>query len=401
LLLIGAANIEQFIEHASLDVILFLVSMMIIVGMMKEAGFFEWLITLLLRVKKLTGAKMFIIIMLTSAFFSGLMDEVTSIIIMTTVLLNICDFLEIDPVPLIVSSVIATNIGSASTVIGNPVGVLIAARSKLSFEDFIVHALPLSVFVLVFAVLFLFYWYRNYIKELNEKLIPYQEDKGFLYLISVPPDMRTRISMFIFCMTIFCIALHKRIEMLFGLEENTMLIMIPIIFAGIVMMYRHDKARHYIEHEVEWPSILFFMFLFAQAGVIQASGVAGFLSEKLLRIAGSSPDTLSGIVLFSSGILSSGLDNVVTVAAYVPIVKSLDLLHVNLKPLWWALLFGACYGGNITMIGSTANIVALGLLEKEGNIKMTFLYWIKIGAGIGIVSMIIAYLAIRFIPIYS
>ena len=97
---IGAVNMDQFIKFASLDVILFLISMMIIVGMMKDAGFFEWLITLLLRVKNLTGTKAFIIIMLTSAVFSGLMDEVTSIIVMTAVILNISDFLEIDPLQL-------------------------------------------------------------------------------------------------------------------------------------------------------------------------------------------------------------------------------------------------------------------------------------------------------------
>ena len=185
---IGAVNMDQFIKFASLDVILFLISMMIIVGMMKDAGFFEWLITLLLRVKNLTGTKAFIIIMLTSAVFSGLMDEVTSIIVMTAVILNISDFLEIDPLPLVISSVIATNIGSAATVLGNPVGVLIAARSKFSFEDFITHALPLSAVMLFLAIVILSFRYKDYIKKLTEKLEPYQDDKSFLYLISIPPD---------------------------------------------------------------------------------------------------------------------------------------------------------------------------------------------------------------------
>jgi len=238
--------------------------MMIIVGMMKEAGFFEWILTLVLRVRNLTGAKMFAVVMGTSAIFSCLMDEVTSIIVMIMVILNMCDFLEIDPVPLVTSSVIATNIGSAATVLGNPVGILIAARGQLSFEDFIVHAMPVSIVVLIFVIFIIRFWYRGYINDLTKKLEEYQHDKSFLYLISIPPDMRTRISIFIFGMTIFLIALHKRLELLLDLKENTLLIMIPVISAGIVMLYRHDKARHYIEHEVEWPSVLFFMFLFAQ-----------------------------------------------------------------------------------------------------------------------------------------
>jgi len=398
LLCVGAVTMEKFIQYASLDVILFLIAMMIIVGMMKDAGFFEWLITIVLRVKNLTGKKMFAILMVASAVFSALMGEVTSIIVMTMVILNICDFLEVDPLPLILSAVLATNIGSASTVLGNPVGVLIAARGKLSFEDFLAHALPLSALVLAGTIWFLFIWYRKYIKVLNDRIQPYGEDKGFLYLISIPPDIRTKISIRIFFVTIILISLHKRLEMFLNLEHNTLLIMIPVVAAGIVMLYRHDRARHYIEREVEWPSLLFFMFLFAQAGVIQSSGIADLLASKIFGSIGNNPRALSGVVLFSSGFLSSCLDNVVTVASYVPIVKSLEVFHFNLKPLWWALLFGACYGGNITMVGSTANIVALGLLEKERNIKVTFGMWLKVGLTVGIMSMIIVYIFFLFVP---
>jgi Na+/H+ antiporter NhaD/arsenite permease-like protein len=399
--LLNAVDMQSFIEYASLDVILFLISMMIIVGMMKEAGFFTWLITLVLRYKNLTGKKMFVILMIASALFSGLMDEVTSIIIMTMVILNISEFLEVDPKPLIICSVMATNIGSASTVLGNPVGVLIAARSGLSFEDFITHAFPLSMGVLALSIVILYFVYRKYLHRLTKAVEPYQEDKGFLYLISVPPDHRTKVSIGIFAVTICLMALHKRIELFLGIEKNVLLIMIPVISAGIVMIYRHDKARHYIEREVEWPSLLFFLFLFAQAGVIRSSGIADYLANRMLNVIGDSPRVLSGVVLFASGIISSGLDNVVTVATSVPIVQSLGESDFNLQPLWWSLLFGACYGGNISMIGSTANIVALGLLEKERGIKVRFSEWLRVGFTIGILCMTIAYLAILLTPHYQ
>ena len=399
-LIIKAVVLEEFILFASLDVILFLIAMMIIVGMMKEAGFFFWLITVLLRINNLDGRKLFLILMLASALFSAMMGEVASIIVMVTVILNICTFLEISPLPLVVSSVMATNIGSAATVLGNPVGVLIAARSSLSFEDFLTHAFPVSVLVLLVSVWILAYVYRRYIGTITELLKEYQEDKGFLYLISIPPDRKTKISMGIFAVTIFLIGLHKRLELMLGLQENTLLIMLPIISAGVVMFYRHDKARYYVEHEVEWNSLLFFMFLFAQAGVIRATGIADFFAQKIVATVGNHPRILSGIVLFTSGILSSGLDNVVAVASYIPVVKSLDMLHINLKPLWWSLLFGACYGGNITMLGSTANIVALGLLEKEENIKVNFYHWLKLGLLIGMVSMFIAFMVILLMSGY-
>jgi len=400
LLLIHAVDLENFIKFASLDVILFLIGMMIIVAMMKEAGFFLWVITKILRIKNLNGKKLFVIIMVISFILSGTMDEVSSIILMMTVILELCEFLEVPPIPLVISSIMATNIGSASTVLGNPIGVLIAARSSFSFEDFLIRALPVSAIVLGFTILILSVWYRSYIRDISSKLKLHGENKGFIHLISVPPDYRTRVSMVIFGITILFIALHRRMEVLFSVKDNTLLIMTPIIAAGIVMLYRHDKVRHYIEHEIEWNSLLFFVFLFAQAGVIQVSGVADFLVKKIVNVIGNHPRILSGAMLFSSGVLSSILDNVVVVASYVPIVKSLEMLHLNLKPLWWSILFGACYGGNITMIGSTANIIALGLLEKKRNIKINFLNWLRIGLVVGLLSMVISYLAVIIIPIF-
>ncbi len=401
LLLMNAVNLEDFIRFASLDVILFLIAMMIILGMMKDAGFFLWLVTLVLRVKKLTGLKLYVIIMIASAVLSGIMDEVTSIIIMVTVILDICDFLEVNPVPLLISSILATNIGSASTVLGNPVGVLIAARGKLSFEDFLTHAVPVSAVALVVSIVLICFFFRKSIREAHGKLSEYQDNKSFLYLISIPPDRKTKISIGIFLITIILVALHKRLELFLGLMDNTLLIMIPIIFAGIVMIYRHDKARHYIEREVEWPSILFFMFLFAQAGVIQASGIACLLAEKMIETLGRQPEVLSGVVLVTGAFLSSCVDNVVAVASYVPIIQSLEASDPNMKSLWWALLFGACYGGNITLIGSTANIVAISMLDKERGIKVDFMQWFRIGIMVGLATLLVSMIAIIFVPFFK
>ncbi len=395
LFLIHAMNMEFFIQYASLDVILFLIGMMIIVAMLKESGFFLWIITTLLRVKFLDGQRLFVMIMLFSFVFAGLMDEVSSILIMCNVIFVISEFLVISPVPLLISSIIATNIGSASTVLGNPIGILIAARAGLNFEDFITHALPMSFIVLIITTFILMVYYRSYIIEMSEKLYPHEHDSGFIKLISIPPDKKTVGSIVIFLLVIIFISLHSRIEQLLQLEENTVLLVMPIIFAGIVLIYRKEKAMYYIEHEVEWNSLLFFMFLFAQAGVIRAQGIGNFIAQKLVSIVGERESFLNGIILFSGGIISSILDNVVVVSSYIPVVKGLPST-VNTKPLWWSLLFGACYGGNITMIGSTANIVALGLLGKRLGKKIMFLEWLKIGLVVGIISMFVAYLGVNF-----
>lgn len=399
LLLTRAVDLENLLKFASLDVILFLIGMMILVGMLNEAGLIFWIITRLLSIKGITGNRLFLLLMAISAVSSGLMGEVASIIIMAKIIIAISDFFDMDPVPLLIPAVLATNIGSSSTVLGNPIGVLIAARGGLSFEDFLMQALPITLLVLIMTVVVLFFWFRKYIRELDGKLISLGENKIFMSLISIRADRKVKISAFIFILTLIAIALHHRFELLFGLEENTLLLMLPIVSAGVVLLYRRDKVRYYIEKEVEWPSILFFLFLFAQAGVIKYSGISDFFADKLIANVGMKPGLLSGLMLYSSGFLSSILDNTVVVASYVPTVESLGSLNVSLRPLWWAILFGACYGGNMTVIGSTANIVAIDILEKQLNKRINFFDWLKIGLVVGIFSMTIAFASMLFFNI--
>lgn len=392
MLLIHAVKLEDFVKYASLDVIWFLIGMMIILAMLKEAGVFYYLTTRILRIKNLNGEKLFFALTITSWFLSGLMDEVTSIILIGTIIFSICEFLEISPIPFLISCIITTNIGSASTVLGNPIGVLIAVRGKLSFEDFIFHSLPVTILCLVITLIILRIFYRKYMDELSLKLKPHTENFSFLYLISTPMDKKTRLSTAIFILTVLLIALHRRFEEFLSLEENTILVIIPIIIAGLVLIINYKKATKYIEHEIEWNSLLFFLFLFAQAGVLQSSGIAKKIAEIIINLSKNNNNLLSFGLLFSSGFLSSVLDNVVVVASYIPVVFNLRILVSNSSSFWWAILFGGCFGGNITLIGSTANIIALGMLEKKYKTKIHFFEWFKIGILVGLATMIVSYI---------
>jgi Na+/H+ antiporter NhaD/arsenite permease-like protein len=124
------------------------------------------------------------------------------------------------------------------------------------------------------------------------------------------------------------------------------------------------------------------------------------LAQKIIGVTGSNPHLLSGAILWMSSIGSSILDNVVLVAAFIPIIQGFQALHVNLEPLWWALLFGGCFGGNITVVGSTANIVALGILEKEKKIHVSFLKWFWIGLSAGLITTCLAWAMLTFLPFY-
>ena len=142
------------------------------------------------------------------------------------------------------------------------------------------------------------------------------------------------------------------------------------------------------------------MLLFAQAGTIQFTGAADAIAQKMAHFATNSVPVLTGAILWVAAIGSSALDNVVLIASVIPVVQGFKEIGIGIQPLWWALLFGGCLGGNITLVGSTANIVALGLLEKEQNIHITFLSWFRVGIIVGVVTTIIAWIALLVFPFY-
>lgn len=400
LLLTRAIDLENLIRFSSLEVILFLVGMMVLIGLLKESGLFAWIVSLILRMRKLTAVKFMIYTSVISALLACAVDEVTSIIFMVAAILEICDYFEVNPIPFIITSVLATNIGSSGTVLGNPIGILIAMKSGLTFEDFIFKAFPIMCICLVITVIIALFWFRRPLKELERNIKKLGANDILIRLISIPLEKNLKISLLIFGLTLFFIALHHRLEVLWKLQPNTILLVIPLVSSGLVMAWRWKKAREYIERHVEWWTLLFFLFLFAQAGTLKYTGATDVLAQKISSFAGSNPFALTGIILWTSTIGSSILDNVVLVAALIPVVQSFQALNVGGQSLWWALLFGGCFGGNITLVGSTANIVALGLLEKEKNIRMTFFRWFWIGLTVGIVTTALAWLALLVLPIY-
>ncbi len=400
LLATNTIDLDHLIKFASLEVILFLVGMMVLVGLLKDAGFFAWLVTLILRIKNLTANKFLILISIISALLACAVDEVTAIVFIVAAVFEICDYFEVDPTPFLIISVLATNIGSSGTVLGNPIGILIATKSGLTFEDFIIKAFPIMLLCLAATILIVKFWYRSQLAHLDAKIKELGANDILTKLISVPPEKNLKIGLAIFVATLVSLSLHHRLEVLLGMPANTFLLVMPLVSSGCVMAWKHTKARDFIEKDVEWWTLLFFMLLFAQAGALKYTGATDVLAKNVVAFTSNNTSLLTGVVLWISAIGSSVLDNVVLVAALIPVVQSFKSLSISIEPLWWALLFGGCLGGNITLVGSTANIVALGILEKEKNIHMTFFRWFWIGLTVGVVTTIIVWIALLTLPMY-
>jgi Na+/H+ antiporter NhaD/arsenite permease-like protein len=391
LILTKTLELECFRQHCSLEVILFLIGMMVVVGGLRDLGFFTWIIQAILKMKKMTGLRFVLVSAGASALTASAVDEVTSILFMAALIFQVCDVLKVRPVPFLIIAVMATNVGSAGTMLGNPVGILIGSRAGLTFEDFMIWAFPVMLLSLVATIVLLILWFRPEIRELDERLR--QRRKHALPLgptVVVP----VRAGLLLIGGTIGLVALHHRIELLLGLDTNTVLYMAPLIAAGIVMIWRRERARYYIEHDVEWWTLMFFLMLFGVAGTLQYTEVTNEIASSMKNVVGGDSDIMVPIVMITSALGSAFVDNVIFVAAFIPVVHELIGETTTAHPLWWALLFGACFGGNITMIGSTANIVALGMMEKRYRTRIDFLEWFRVGLAAGITACLVAWLAL-------
>lgn len=392
LILTKTIDIEHLILFSSLEVILFLVSMMVIHGLLREVNFLNWILCHLVCLKGMSAKKLFVIICLSSALLACLVDEVSSIIFMTALVFILAELFEVKALPFLIATIMSTNIGSTGTVLGNPIGILIATKAGLTFEDFIFRAFPLMAVVLLVVIAILLFWYRNEIQKMDAKIRQIGGNKQiFKKLICVPMTSEIRKEAIIFFITLILIGLHSRLEHMFSLPKNALLLSMPLISAGFIMLWRRERARDYIEHHVDWWTLIFFMLLFASVGALKYTGVTDILSNRISMLANGSQFFMITFVLWSAAIGSSVLDNVVLVAAFIPVIQELKTIGIETTVLWWALLFGVCLGGNITMVGSTANIVALGMLEKKDKLHINFFQWIKVGLVIGLLSTAIVW----------
>ncbi len=391
LILTKTISIESMIQFSSLEVILFLVGMMIIVALLKDAGFFAWVVELILRMRNLTSRKFIVAISFISAVLSATTGEVVSIIFMVAAILEICDYFEVDPLPFIIISVFTTNIGSAATVLGNPIGILIATKSTLTAEDFMTKALPISFLCLLATIKLVMFWFRKSLAVFDENIKKFGANEILIRLISIPIGKQLKNSLWVLGLTIFLISISHRLEVFFHLENNAVLLTVPLIIAAFVMIWKWEKARMFVERDVEWWSLLFFMFLFAQAGTLKYTGATDVFATNLIKMSGGNHGMLLSMILWISSIGSSLMDNVVIVVAFIPIINSFHSLGTGLESFWWALLFGGCLGGNMTLIGSTANIVAIGILEKEKHVKISFIAWLKVGLVVGMITTAIVW----------
>lgn len=378
MVLLGLVAEEKVVGYIDFGTIGLLLGMMIIVNIMKRTGIFEYVA---LRAAKAVHAnpwRIMLLFAIITAVASAFLDNVTTILLLAPVTFVITQTLEIDPYPYILAEVFMANIGGTATLIGDPPNIMIGSENGLSFLDFLFNLGPVVVIISV-VLLFIAWGYfgrRLHVSEASKaKIMAMNHDN----VITDHKLLRKSLLALIF--TVGGFITHS----FFGLESATI-----ALSGAAILMFISGMDMEEIFMDIEWTTIFFFVALFVLVGGLEEAGIIRWIADWMIRVTAGNEVMLMLIILWGSAILSSFLDNIPFVATMIPLIQSMtEAGHMNAMPLWWALSLGACLGGNGTMIGASANVIACGMLEKRGH-KVRFLEYMKYAFPMMLVSIVIS-----------
>lgn len=389
LLLLGVLPQETALHHIDFNTLGLLTGMMIIVGITRHSGVFQYLAIVAARWAK--GEPMAIMVALAAitAVLSALLDNVTTVLLIVPVTFSITRELKINPIPFLISQILASNIGGTATLIGDPPNIMIGSQVKeLTFNAFVWNLSPVVIIIFIVTIYLLKWIYRNEMKvapELQTKLMAFDPNK------EIKDSALLKKSLLVLSLTIAGFATHQ----IFHLESAT------IAMAGATLLMLISKVdMEEVFHEVEWPTLFFFIGLFVLVGGLVEVGIIKTMAEKSLEITRGNLTFASLLILWVSAIASAFVDNIPFVATMIPLIKTMGQLGNmgNIEPLWWALSLGACLGGNGTIIGASANVIVAGMADRQGH-PLTFVGFMRVAFPLMLVSIVIssAYIYLRYL----
>jgi Na+/H+ antiporter NhaD/arsenite permease-like protein len=364
LVMTGAISEHKAIEAVHWETLGLLVGMMILVGILKDSGIFGYLAIKSAQAAKGRPGLVLVYLAFVTAVLSAFLDNVTTVLLMFPVTMVIARILEEDPIPYLIVEVIASNIGGTSTLVGDPPNIIIGTVvEELTFMDFIVNLAP-PIFVILLITLGIVWLVHG------RRLHTTEEDKKEIMALDAASEIKDRTLLVRSgtVMTLTVIAFF--LQQVTGFNPA----IVALAGAAVAMVVCGPEVERVL-HEVEWPTILFFVGLFVMVGTLEVTGFISMVAEFLA----SSSESLAAtalVVMWGSGIASGIVDNIPFTATMVPVIE--ELAHARgydaatVEPLWWSLSLGACLGGNFTLIGASANLVVLGLARREG---MSFSFW--------------------------
>ena len=368
------------------NVIFLLIGMMIIVGVLRQTGLFEFLAIWSAR---RSGGRPFVVLALLiviTAVASALLDNVTTILLIAPVTILIAERFGVPPVPFLIAEVLASNIGGTATLIGDPPNIIIGSAAGLSYTDFLVNLAPLVVLLLLVFIALSRWLFRDALAFHAERVdeVLALDPKETLVGGALLPK---------------ALGVLGVVTLAFGLQEllHYEPSVVALLGAGTLLLVAPDQLQEATK-EIEWGTLLFFIGLFVMVGALVKVGVIEDLALLVVDVTGGNLLLATVLLVIVSAVLSAIVDNIPYVATMVPLVATLSAeLPGDTTVLWWALAIGADLGGNATSIGASANVVALGVAERSG-FKIRFSEFLRYGVPTAAVTIGISlvYLWLRY-----
>jgi len=379
---------EAATEFIDWNTIGLLAGMMIIVAILNKTGVFEYLAIKSAQWGRARPGRILILLAVVTAVLSAFLDNVTTVILMVPVTFMIADTVGVSAVPFLLTQVMASNIGGAATLIGDPPNILIGSAADLSFLDFVYNLAPVVVLALPVVLVYLYFAFRRELgySEGTEDDVAALNAQG-----AIRDKTLLKKSLTVLGVVVVAFFFHG----LLHLEAAT----IALLGAAALMLYARSDVEEVLR-EVEWPTLLFFVGLFVLVGGLETTGFVGRIAQLLTGLDEAS--VLTAVVIMWGSAAASGLvDNIPFTATMIPVIQELaqsrGLSEEEVRPLWWALALGADFGGNATLIGASANVVVAGMSEQAGK-KISFLRFMAYGVPVTVLSLGVAtlYVLLRY-----
>ena len=377
---------EQAIRAIDMNVVFLLMGMMIIVGILKKTGVFQWCAY---KTCQLTRGKIFlsaVALMSLTATISAFLDNVTTMLLLTPIAIEIAVLIGLAPMALLIPLIFASNIGGTATLIGDPPNIMIGSYTGLTFMDFARTLTPIAAMCMLCLAVFTRLFYRQAYRETAAK-----DMKSVMARLRMEYRIKDRalliVGMAIMSLTIGLFMCHG----LFHMEVSIAALFGASLLLTYAVVTKRVNLLDLIRKDIEWATLLFFIFLFIIVGAVQATGLLAIIADKVLNLSHGGLTAAVCLILWVSAVMSAIVDNIPFTATMLPVVAYLTKIIPGAESgvLWWALAVGACLGGNGTPIGASANVVTIGIAETLGY-RVRFFDFIKGALTYMIISVAIA-----------
>jgi len=384
-LLLGLLSQEEAFEGVDWNVIFLLAGMMIIANSLQKSGLFQWLAGKVIDLARGEPFRVLLLLSGLTAVMSAFLDNVTTVVLIVPVTLFVSEALGITPVPFLISAILASNIGGAATLIGDPPNIIIASASGLDFAAFVANMAPvvLVVYAAFMGLIALFFRGQLFVSREKRAEAMAISEEGMI----VDPALMVRglvVLGFVILGFLFHGVLH--------LEAATI-----AMSGAVVLLFISRLEVHEAITEIEWTTLLFFLGLFILVEALIKVGFVEMAARGLLNVTNGDQGATAMLLLWGSGVASGIIDNIPYTATMVPIVQELGRT-MEVEPLWWSLALGACLGGNATAVGASANVIVISMAERAGH-RISFRHFLRYGVIVTVVSLVICtgYVWLRYL----